>query len=145
MARGGVVAALVAHHQRRLAGEGGEFHLAIDAVGDVARQRGLAGAGIAEQPEHRRRAVLAGLCLQPVGNGLQRGILMRRKGCHVKISWGLGCGGHARGATQTGSKTNHSYAWCKRLPPRGMALRLDWVPTGNTLGETTSRSLGKTS
>ena len=79
---GGVVAALVAHHQRRLAGEGGELHLAVDALGDMPRQRGLAGSGIAEQTEDRRRAVPAGLCLHPVGNGLQRGILMRCKNGH---------------------------------------------------------------
>ena len=79
---GGVVATLVAHHQRRLAGEGGILHLAIDAFGDVPRQRGLAGAGIAEQAEDGRRAVPAGLGLQPVGNGLQRGILMRRERGH---------------------------------------------------------------
>ncbi|MGY3470159.1 hypothetical protein ACVW0I_007030 [Bradyrhizobium sp. LM6.11] len=42
---GGLVATLVAHDQRRLAGEGSEFHLAVDAVGNVPRQRGLAGAG----------------------------------------------------------------------------------------------------
>ena len=78
----GAVAALVAHHQRRLAGEGGELHLAGDALGDVARQRGLAGAGKAEQPEHRRRAGAAGLGLQPIGDGFQRGILMRGEGGH---------------------------------------------------------------
>ena len=79
---GGVVATLVAHHQRRLAGEGRKLYLAIDAVCDVTRQRGLAGSGIAEQPEHGWGAVLAGLGLEPFGNGLQRGILMRRKGGH---------------------------------------------------------------
>jgi hypothetical protein len=68
--------------QRRLAGESREFHLAVDAVRNVARQRGLAGAGIAEQAEDRRRAAFAGLCFQPIGDGLQRGILMRRKGGH---------------------------------------------------------------
>jgi hypothetical protein len=46
-----VVATLVAHDERRLAGEGREFHLAIDAFGDVPRQGGLAGSGIAEQAE----------------------------------------------------------------------------------------------
>ena len=86
MNRGGAVAALVAHHQRRLAGEGGEFDLAVDIVGDMARQRGLAGAGIAEQPEHLRRAVLAGLGFQPVGDGFQRGILMRGKGRACGVS-----------------------------------------------------------
>ena len=62
--------------------EGREFHLAVDAVGDVPRQRGLAGSGIAEQPEDRGRAVLAGFCLEPAGNGLQRGILMRCESWH---------------------------------------------------------------
>ena len=58
---GGVPAAFAAHHRCRLAGEGGEFHLAVRLVGDVAGKRGLAGAGIAEQAEHLRRAVRAGL------------------------------------------------------------------------------------
>ena len=107
---GGVVATLVAHHQRRLAGEGREFHLAIDAVGDVPRQRGLAGAGIAEQAEDGRRAVLAGLGLQPVGNGLQRGILMRRKGGHgVQMESRAG----ATGRDSTDAKANHSRVPCK--------------------------------
>ena len=39
--------------QRRLAGEGREQHLAVDALGDVLGERGLAGAGIAEQPKDR--------------------------------------------------------------------------------------------
>ena len=53
-----------------------------DELGDVLGERGLAGSGIAEQAKDRRRAVPAGLGPQPVSNGLQRGILMRRKGCH---------------------------------------------------------------
>ena len=112
--RRGVVATLVAHHQGSLAGEGRELHLAIDAVGDVPRQRGLAGAGIAEQPEHRRRAVLAGLCLQPVGNGLQRGILMRRKGGH-----GVSGGGQvaaAGGDSQPAKLTIRALSASRRTP-----------------------------
>ncbi len=55
---GGAVAALAAHHAGGLAGEGREQHLAVDPLGDVLGERGLAGAGIAEQPEDRgaRRA-----------------------------------------------------------------------------------------
>ena len=58
---GGAVAALAAHHAGGLAGEGREQNLAVDALGDVLGERGLAGAGIAEQAEDRRplpRAVL---------------------------------------------------------------------------------------
>ena len=73
----GAVAALAAHHQRRLAGEGGEHDLAVDALGEVAGERGLAGAGIAEQAEDLRRAVAAGLGLEPVGDGVERLVLMR--------------------------------------------------------------------
>src|SRR5690349_975429 len=93
---GGVVATLVAHDERSLAGEGGVFHLAVDAFGDMPRQRGLAGAGIAEQAEHRRRAVLAGLCLEPVGHGFQRRILMRREAGHT-VTWREGA--RRKGAT----------------------------------------------
>ena len=74
-------AALAAHHHRGLAGEGGEMHLAVDALGDVAGERGLAGAGIAEQPEYLARAA-RGLFYQPIGNRLERGILMRRENRH---------------------------------------------------------------
>ena len=50
--------------------------------GDVARQRGLAGAGIAEQAEDERVCRAAGLGLEPFGDGLQRGVLLRRKCRH---------------------------------------------------------------
>ena len=72
----GVPAAFAAHHARRLAGEGSEFHLAVGLVGDVAGKRGLAGAGIAEQTEDLRRAVRAGLGLQPFGDNGQRLLLV---------------------------------------------------------------------
>src|SRR5262249_50286941 len=76
--------------------------LAVDGVGDMPRQRGLAGAGIAEQAEHLRRGVLAGLRLQPVADGFQRGILMRGKGRH-------GPGGRLRAWIATRSiQPNHS-------------------------------------
>src|ERR1700712_755792 len=78
----GVVAAFVAHHQRRLAGEGREFDLAIDAVRNMPRQRGLAGSGIAEQPEYRRRPVLARFGLEPARHGVERGFLVRGKDGH---------------------------------------------------------------
>ena len=82
---GGAVAALAAHHQGGLAGEGGELHLAVDAFGDVARQRGLAGAGIAEQAEDRRRAVRAGLGGEPGIDGLERVVLLRGKFGHCGL------------------------------------------------------------
>ena len=73
---GGAAAALAAHHRGRLAGEGGELDLAVDVLGDVAGERGLAGAGIAEQAEHLRRAVGAGLGLEPGGDGLEGVVLV---------------------------------------------------------------------
>ena len=66
--------ALGAQHLRRLAGEGGELHLAVDMLGEIARQRRLAGAGIAEQPENLRPAGL-----QPSRDRLQRVILLGRE------------------------------------------------------------------
>ena len=57
----GIPAAFAAHHARGLAGEGGKLHLAVGLVGDVAGERGLAGAGIAEQTKDLRRAVRPGL------------------------------------------------------------------------------------
>ena len=51
-------AALRAHHQRGLAGEGGERRLAARAFGDVARKRRLADARIAEEAKHLGLALL---------------------------------------------------------------------------------------
>ena len=56
-----------------------ELHLAVDAVGDMPRQRGLAGAGIAEQPEHVRRAF--GLRHQ-TATAFNALFLLRRPGLH---------------------------------------------------------------
>src|SRR5690606_23781080 len=64
--------ALGAQHLRRLSGERGKLHLPVHMLCEVARQRRLAGAGIAEQPENLR---LAGL--EPARNRLQRLILLR--------------------------------------------------------------------
>ena len=51
-------AALRAHDHRRLAGEGGEGRLPVRALGDVAGERRLADAGVAEQAEDLRLARL---------------------------------------------------------------------------------------
>ena len=66
------------------------------SMGSIARQLGRSTSTIsreiarnggaqeyrAEQAEHRRRSVPAGLGFQPVGDGFERGILMRREGGH---------------------------------------------------------------
>ena len=72
--RRGVVAALRPHHRGGLAREGAEDDIALDIVGDPARQGGLAGAGIAEQAEHLRTAGLA-----PLGDGFERRVLLGRE------------------------------------------------------------------
>ena len=54
----GALGAAGAQHLGRLAGEGRKQHIAIDILGEMPGQRGLAGAGVAEQPEHRRAAIL---------------------------------------------------------------------------------------
>jgi hypothetical protein len=72
MDRRRIVAALLAHHRGRLAGEGAVDDRAVDVVGDTAGERGLAGAGIAEQAEDLVAALLA-----PAGDGFQRRILLR--------------------------------------------------------------------
>ena len=58
MDRGRAGAALGAHHQRGLAGEGGEGGVAARAFGDMAGERRLADPGIAEQAEDLRLALL---------------------------------------------------------------------------------------
>ena len=72
---GGAAAALAAHHRGRLAGEGGELHLAVGLVGQMLGERGLAGAGIAEQAEDLVAAVRARLGFEPIGHGFERLIL----------------------------------------------------------------------
>ena len=69
----GAAAALAAHHMGGLAGEGGEGDLAAGVLGDVAGERRLAGAGIAEQAED-----LAAAGFQPARDGKESGILLRR-------------------------------------------------------------------
>ena len=82
MDRGRALAPFGAHHQRGLAGERREFHLAVDVRGEVARKRGLAGARIAEQAEELRRAALARLVLQPAGDHVEGRVLMGREFWH---------------------------------------------------------------
>ncbi len=67
MDRGRAGAALAPHHQRRLAGEGGESRLAGRALGDMAGERRLADAGVAEQAEHLRLALF-----QPASDPVDR-------------------------------------------------------------------------
>ena len=85
---------LRAHHQRGLAGEGRELHLAVDMRREMARERGLAGARIAEQAEQLRRAALAGLVLEPAGDRLEGRVLMGREFGH-EIRDGGAAGSHA--------------------------------------------------
>ena len=75
-------AALAAHDQRGLAGEGREQHLAVDAFGDVPGERGLAGARIAEQAEDGGGVASAGLGLEPVRDRGERIVLMGRENRH---------------------------------------------------------------
>ena len=67
------MAPLVAQYERSLAGIGGEDDIAVDGLGDMARERGLAGAGIAEHAEKLRLAAL-----QPARHGGQGHILLGR-------------------------------------------------------------------
>src|SRR4051794_25945833 len=139
MDRGSVVAALAAHYQGGLAGKGREFDLAADPVGDVPRQRGLAGSGIAEQPEHRRRAVPARLGLQPIGDGFERRILMRRKRGH-----GVSAEGERAviGRDSLALKLTIRAFHARSLPRRGIDVswpRLDLPPMGNTLEQNNKR------
>src|SRR5438477_10402753 len=75
-------ASLRAHHQRCLAGERRELHLAVDMRREMARQGGFAGARIAEQAEQQRRAALARLLLEPAGDRLEGCVLMGREFGH---------------------------------------------------------------
>jgi hypothetical protein len=84
--RGRPLAALAAHHQRGLAGESREQGLAVDVLGEMLGERGLAGARIAEQAEYRRRAGLAGPGLEPSRDRAQRGILLGRECGHRRAA-----------------------------------------------------------
>ena len=70
---GRAVAALAAQHVGGLAGEGAEGDLAVDALGEVAGERGLARAGIAEQAEDLRPPAFS-----QAGTRLKRLVLLRR-------------------------------------------------------------------
>src|SRR5262249_29565592 len=80
--RGGAIATLAAHDERRLAGEGRELHLTVDVPGNMARKRGLARAGEAEQAEDLRRPARAWRVLEPSRDGLEGRVLMRREFGH---------------------------------------------------------------
>ena len=67
-----VLAALGAQHQSGLAGEGAEGDLAVEVRRNGAGERRLAGAGIAEQPEHLRFTAL-----QPAAD-LPEGVVLLR-------------------------------------------------------------------
>ncbi len=72
-ARVGTAARL--HDQRRLAGVGGEDDVALDAFRQMARQRRLARAGVAEETEH---LPLAPARLQPTADLVERARLFGR-------------------------------------------------------------------
>src|SRR5262249_37086435 len=78
----GVGAALAAHYQRGLAGERAEYDLAVDVLGEMTGERGLAGARIAKQAKDLRRAAAARARLEPGRHGLERGVLMRGEDRH---------------------------------------------------------------
>ena len=84
-------AAVGAHHHRRLAGEGGEGGLAVGALGDMAGERRLADAGVAEQAEHLR---LAGL--QPPADPVDRLGLFARPFAPDRLRGAAGAGGGGR-------------------------------------------------
>ncbi len=73
MDRTRVSATLGTHHERGLARESRKGDRAIDILGDFLGERGLAGAGIPEEPEQLRLAAF-----QPRGDGFQRRVLLRR-------------------------------------------------------------------
>ena len=87
--RARAAAALAAHHQRGLAGEGRVLHLALDMRREMARERGLAGARIAEQAEQLRRPGFAGPRLEPAGDRLEGRVLMGREFGHGIREGGL--------------------------------------------------------
>jgi hypothetical protein len=81
--------------QRRLAGEGAEHDRAIDAFGDMAGERRLAGPGIAEQAKQLRARLF-----QPGGDGGEGALLLAGPDGHEGISDGGGAehgGSGARG------------------------------------------------
>ena len=87
-------ATLRTHHQRRLAGEGGEGGLARRRFGEMAGERRLADAGVAEQAEHLRFARLepasdlverARLFARPFADGARRAV-----GARLAARWRCG-------------------------------------------------------
>src|SRR5690606_3339609 len=72
MDRAGIRRPFGAQHLRGLARKGGELHIAVHMLREVARKRRLAGSGIAEKPED-----LGPPFPQPTGDGFQRLVLLR--------------------------------------------------------------------
>ena len=91
-------AALGAHHQRRLAGEGGEGRVAARAFGDVAGERRLADPGIAEQPEDLRLARL-----EPTADRVDRLRLLGRPFAADRARWRGGAARTPAGASSPGA------------------------------------------
>ena len=81
--RRGLGAALLAQDEGGLAREGREQDVAVDRLGDVAGERRLAGAGIAEQAEDRPVRLF-----EPAGDGPHGAVLLGRP-AH---GWGIGRG-----------------------------------------------------
>ena len=76
--RARVLAALGAHDERRLAGEGCEGDVALDMFGKMPRERRFARSGVSEQPKHLPRAGR----FKPARDGGQRLILFGRPDGH---------------------------------------------------------------
>ena len=114
----GFAAALVAQHQRGLAGVGGEDDIAVHRLGDVPGERGLAGAGIAEQAEHLRRARL-----QPARHLGQGGILLKRPAHRKAITADMPQMGPSRAPKASPPALRRRAAAGRRRPPRPAGRR----------------------
>ena len=119
---------LRAHHHRRLAGEGGEGGLAVRALGDMAGERRLADAGVAEQAEHLR---LAGL--QPAADPVDRLGLLARPFAARSARRLAGVGGAAGGGGGLPARVS-------RAPFAGLSFGSAFAPQREQVGGLRPRS-----
>src|SRR5262249_59905724 len=75
----GASATFAAHDGGGLAGEGGEFYVAVGFIRDMPCEGGFPGAGVTEQAEDLRGPVQARCGPEPIGDGFESVLLVRRE------------------------------------------------------------------
>src|SRR5262249_54769693 len=128
---GGAGATLAAHHARRLAGEGREQDLAVDALGEVLGKRRLARSGITEEAKDRGAPARG---FEPMRGRRQGGILVGREDRHRRP--------RRRSAEHKNRTGTFVKAWVRCADPTGHACaRLRSITRRRIVPSTPRRAL----